>query len=122
MQSTENGNGDHAAGPLDGPPQWRILSQSQVRSRLIVIVRIDGKNPSQVRLAKDNDFIEAFAAECANQTRGMTILPWRARRDWPVADAHRPDPGGEDAPVADHYRGSGNLATSPTETLGNLLR
>jgi hypothetical protein len=75
MQSAKDGNGDHAAGPLDGPPQWRILSQSQVRSRLIVIVRIHGKNPSQVRLAKDNDLIQAFAAKRANQAFGVTVLP-----------------------------------------------
>jgi hypothetical protein len=75
MQSAEDGNSHHAAGPLDSPPQWRILSQSQVRSRLIVIIRMDGKNPPQVRLAKDNDFIQAFAAQRANQSFGYAILP-----------------------------------------------
>jgi hypothetical protein len=60
---------------------------------------MDGKNPPQVRLAKDDDLIQAFAAERANQAFGMTILPWRVKRNWPVADAHRPDPGGEEAPV-----------------------
>ena len=50
-------------------------------------------------LAKDHDLIQALASQRADQTFSDTILPWRSRRDRPVADAHRRDASGEDVPI-----------------------
>src|SRR5262245_65917727 len=59
---------------------------------------IDGKNTPHIRLTKDNDLIQALAAQCANQVFLNAILPWGRRSDWPVADTHGSDPRGENLP------------------------
>jgi hypothetical protein len=49
---------------------------------LIVIRRIGGKNSPQVHLAEDDHLIQTLAAQCADQTFRIAILPRRLRRDW----------------------------------------
>jgi hypothetical protein len=44
-------------------------------------------NASQVRLAEDEHLIQALAAQCANQTFHIAILPGRSRRDRPIPGA-----------------------------------
>jgi hypothetical protein len=69
-----------------------------------------------MRLAEYNDLIQAFAAKRADQTFSNAVLPWRPGSDRPVADAHRPDPGGEDLPVGTVCPAPGSPALIPTET------
>ena len=69
--------------------------QSQMRTCLIVIHGVELKNSPQVRLTEDDNMIQAFASQRADQTFSDTILPRRPRRDRPVADAHRGDASGE---------------------------
>ena len=57
------------------------------------------KDLPQVRLSKDNELIQAFAAKRANQTFGNSVLPGRPGTDRPVADTHRSDPSKEDFSV-----------------------
>jgi len=70
-----------------------------MRARLIVISRIGGKNSPQVRLAEDDHVVQALAPQCPDHPFGNTILLWRSRRNRPVADAHRPNPGSEGMPI-----------------------
>jgi hypothetical protein len=65
----------------------------------VVIGRIAGEHTAQMPLAENNELIQAFAAKRADQTFSSAVLPWRSKSDRPVADAHGPDPGGEDLPV-----------------------
>lgn len=52
-----------------------------------------------MRLSKDNELIQAFAAKRANQMFGNSVLPGRPGTDRPVADTHRCDPSKEDLSV-----------------------
>ena len=46
----------------------RILPQGQMRSEFIVIAGVGRKDPAQMGLAEDNDVIEAFPADRADQS------------------------------------------------------
>jgi hypothetical protein len=63
--------------------------------RLIVIVSVASKNKPQMRSAKYNDLIKAFAPKRADKTFGNSVLPWRSEADWSVTDAHSPEPAVE---------------------------
>jgi hypothetical protein len=86
MQSGQDWDGDNGTGPLDRPTQGRILAQSQVRARLIVICRVESKNAPQVLLTEDQHPVQALAAHGADQAFRIAILPRRSRRDRSVAD------------------------------------
>ena len=81
------------------------------------------KDLSQVRLAKDQDPVQAFATHRANQTLYIRILPRRSRRDRSVADTHRPHPRPEDMSVGTvvvpHQVGG---SCCPGKRLGDLSR
>src|SRR5207302_11000435 len=93
VQPGQDWDGDNDTEPLDRPTQGRILAQRQVCARLIVIRRIQSKNSPQVRLAENQQSVQALAAHGADQAFRMTILPRRSRRDRPVADTHGRHPG-----------------------------
>src|SRR5260370_32706095 len=59
-----------------------------MRARVIVILHIREKYVAQVSLAEDDNMIEAFPSDRANQAFSMFILPWRSGRGWSVANAH----------------------------------
>src|SRR4051794_34803347 len=44
---------------------------------------------TQMMLAKHDQVIKAFASDRADQSFGVTVLPWRSRRCRSVANAHR---------------------------------
>jgi hypothetical protein len=52
--------GSELAEALDRPMAPRILTQGQMRSHIVVIDGIGGKDPAQVGLAEDDDVIKAF--------------------------------------------------------------
>jgi hypothetical protein len=47
-----------------------------MRSVFVVITDVGTKNSTQVDVAEDDDVIEAFPADRANQPLRMPILPW----------------------------------------------
>ena len=57
--------------------------------------------------------IKTFPAERANQPFRMPVLPWRARRNWPVTNAHGPKPPGENVAV--------NRVTIPNQVFGRVF-
>src|SRR5947209_14369723 len=50
---------------------------------------------AEVPFAQDHDMVEALASDRANQPFNMTVLPRRAWRDRPVANAHGSQPPGD---------------------------
>src|SRR5215471_11228026 len=58
-------------------------------SHLVVIAGVALENPAQVRLARHDQMVQAFAANRADEPFDVSVLPRRARRDWVIADAHR---------------------------------
>jgi hypothetical protein len=60
MKSAEDRLISEPAEPLDRPLAWRVLTHGQMRSELVVIAGVDGKDSAQVGLAEDDDVIEAL--------------------------------------------------------------
>lgn len=75
MKSAENRPRDDLAVPLHGPMARRILGQRQMRPDFIVIAGVGRKDPAKMGLAEDDDVIEAFPADLADQSLRMPILP-----------------------------------------------
>ena len=61
--------------PLNRPTARRILAQRQMRSQFVVIAGVGRKDPAQMDLAEDDDVIEAFPADGADQPLCMSVLP-----------------------------------------------
>ena len=61
--------------PLDRPVCWRILVQGQMCSEPVIIDRVGSKDSTQMGVAKDDDVIEAFPADRADQPLRMPVLP-----------------------------------------------
>jgi hypothetical protein len=72
---TEDRPSSDLAEPLNGTMARRILVQSQVRSKSVVIAGVGRKDPAQMGLAEDDDVIEAFPADRADQSLRMSVLP-----------------------------------------------
>ena len=52
-----------------------ILVEREVRSRRVVIVKVGRQHASQVTLVEDDDVIETFAANRANDALHVSVLP-----------------------------------------------
>src|SRR5260370_28071978 len=85
--------------PLDRPMAWRILIQGQRRSEFVVIAGVGRKDPAQMGFAEDHDVIEAFAADGADQSLRMPVLPGRSWGRRVITDAHRRKTPGDGVPV-----------------------
>jgi hypothetical protein len=68
MKATENRLSSDLAAALDRSMARRILAQGQVRSQFVGVAGVDCKDPAQMGLAEDNDVIEAFPADRADQS------------------------------------------------------
>jgi len=75
MKSTEDRPRGDLAKPLDGPIARRILVQGQMRSEPVEILGVGRKDSAQVGFAEDEDVIEAFPADRADQPLRIPILP-----------------------------------------------
>ena len=75
MKSAEDRLSGELAEPLDRPMARRILIQGQMRSQFVVIDGVGRKDSPQVSLAEDDDVIEAFPADRADQSLRMPVLP-----------------------------------------------
>jgi hypothetical protein len=75
MKPAEDGPSGELAVPLDRSMARRILTQGQMSPEFIVIVGVGLKDPAQMGLAEDDDVIEAFAADRADQPLRIPVLP-----------------------------------------------
>jgi len=92
-------------------------------SALIVIPLIRAQQIAKMRLAEDNDMVEAITSDRADEPLRISILPWRAWRDRPIPNAHRPhalnEPGAVNTvPITDHV----SRRIPPAKRLSDLLR
>jgi hypothetical protein len=53
----------------------RILVQRQMRPEFVVIARVGRKDPAQMDFAEDDDIVEAFLADRADQPLRVPVLP-----------------------------------------------
>jgi len=75
MKSAENQPRGEPTEPLNRPMRRRVLAQGLMRSEFVVIARVGRKDPAQIGLAQDDDMIEAFPADRADQSLRMPVLP-----------------------------------------------
>src|SRR6476469_11231406 len=64
------------------------LIKGPMSSGCVIVARVGAQQMAQMRLAKDDDAVQAFAANGPNQSFGKTVLPGRARRDRFIPNAH----------------------------------
>jgi hypothetical protein len=74
MKSAEDRLSSQLAEALDRSMARRVLIQGQMRSDSVVIAGIGRKDPAQVDLVEDDDVIEAFPADRADQPLRMPVL------------------------------------------------
>src|SRR5437762_12050940 len=70
----------------------RILVECKVRAHPIVVGRVIRQQMAEMPFAQNHDMVEALASDRANQPFNMIVLPRRAWRDRPVANAHGSQP------------------------------
>ena len=75
MKSAEDRLSSELAEPLDRPMARGILTQGKMRSELVVVAGVGRKDLAQMGLAEDDDVIEAFPVDRADQSLRMPVLP-----------------------------------------------
>src|SRR5882724_7884414 len=71
-----------------------------MRAGLIVIGKIRGQGSPQMPLAENENVIQTVAPKRSDQPFSIGILPWRARGDGSVTNAHTPCSAPEYLPVS----------------------
>jgi hypothetical protein len=54
---------------------------------------------TEVPLSEHNNVVKAFPSDRTDQPFGITILPPRPQRGWPIPNAHRPKAADDDVTV-----------------------
>ena len=94
-----------------------------MRPEIVVIGGVGRKDSVQMGLAEEDDVIEAFSADWADQPLRMPVLPGRTGRSWSVPNSHSSETSRYRMAVrgvAVAYEMSG--CTFPREGLGDLER
>ena len=91
MQAADFRNLDHLTErrKLDRSADGRIFFERQMRTASFVVFEIILQNPAQPGLMENNDVIQAFATDGAQQSFRKGILPRRSRRSQDFPNAHR---------------------------------
>ena len=75
MKPAKNRLRNDLAKPLNGTMGRRVLGEGEMSPGVVVIGGIRRKNSAQRGLAQDDDVIEAFPADRADQSLRMRVLP-----------------------------------------------
>jgi hypothetical protein len=75
MKSAEDWSHSDLAELLNGTKKRRVLSKSEMRSDVVIVGGINGEDPAQMGGAEDDEVIEAFPSNRADQPLRMPILP-----------------------------------------------
>jgi hypothetical protein len=97
VQAADLREGDNGAcgGWLYEPRLGAILVQREMRPAVVVILKVLGQHMAQVTLIEDDDVIETFAADRADDALDIGILPWRSRCSDDLLDRHCLDTSAE---------------------------
>ena len=87
VQSTDVRHAHDDAGWLYNASERGILVQ-RVRSNVIVVGGIGVQRAAQVRLVEDDQMIETLAADGSDQSLDVGVLPWAARSNRSISNAH----------------------------------
>jgi hypothetical protein len=96
MKSAEDRSHSDLDELLNGTKKRRVLSKSEMRSDVVIVGGISGEDPAQMGVAEDDEVIEAFPSDRADQPlrnahsarvtagpSGDRVCPW-------LQDARRP--------------------------------
>ena len=75
VKPAQDGLSSELAAPLHLSTVRRIFPQGKMRSEFVVVAGVAGKDPAQMGLAEDDDVIEAFPTDRADQSLCMPVLP-----------------------------------------------
>jgi hypothetical protein len=92
-------NNGACGGWLYGPRLWTILCQREMRPASVVIPKIRRQHTAQVTLIEDDDVIETFAADRADDALHISVLPRRSRCSDDLVYRHRQDMIAEGLPI-----------------------
>src|SRR3977135_3520538 len=101
VQAADLWKGDNSACRrwLYGPRLWAILVQREMRPAVGVILKIRRQRAAQAQSIEDDDVIETFAADRADDSLDIGVLPRRSRRGDDLLDRHRGGPIAEGRPI-----------------------
>ena len=75
VKSAQDGARTDHTGALYRARDWRILVQRPMRSDSVVVIGVRFQNATQMRLAQDNDMVQALAPDRSDQPFGKAVLP-----------------------------------------------
>jgi hypothetical protein len=75
MKSTEDRPSSDFTEPLNGTKKRYVLGECKMRPDIVVIVAVSPEDPAQMGFAEDDDVIETFPADRADQPLRMLVLP-----------------------------------------------
>ena len=101
VQTTHLWKGDNGAcrGWLYGSGFRTILAEREMCPALVVILKICQQHTAQVTLIEDDNVIETFAADRADDALDIGVLPRRPGCGDDLLDRHRLDTIAEDLPI-----------------------
>ena len=75
MESTEKGDGRERSSDLHGTAKRGVLSECKMGTGAIVIVGVGSEDPVQMSLAQDQDMVQAFSPDRADEPFSVSVLP-----------------------------------------------
>ena len=82
------GNNGAGRGRLYEPRLRAILAEREMCAAAVVIVKVRRQHRAQVTLIEDDEVIEAFPADRADDAFDIGVLPRRSRRGGDLLDGH----------------------------------
>ena len=79
-------------GWLDSAWRGRVLLESEMRARAVVVAEVAAKTTAEVSLVQDDHVVEEFAPDRADHTLGEGVLPRRSRSSENLINAHDSHP------------------------------
>src|SRR5262249_24965811 len=76
------------AGWLHRTRPWTILVEREMRSGVMMILKIARQHAAQVTLAQGDDVIQAFTADRTDQSLNIWVLPGRSWSSDDLRDTH----------------------------------
>ena len=101
VQAADLWEGDNVAGRgrLYRTRLGAILAEREMSSALVVVFKVSRQHTAEVLLIEDDDVIEAFAPDRADDAFDIGVLPRRSWRGDDLLDSHRLDTIAEGGPI-----------------------
>jgi hypothetical protein len=88
MQPAQNRKAKNVSDGLNGTRTGASLFRGQMRSYLVVVFHVRQQCVPKMSFTQNDDMIDAFPTDRADQPFSISVLPWGARRRWSITNAH----------------------------------